>query len=272
MTKPMASGHEDSRKKTPAGDYTLVDLCIAAAAEAWRGDGEVLASGLGLVPRLAASLAWLTVNTDLMMTDGECMLVSEPVPVGPRGDYRPHVEGWLPFRKIFELLWSGRRHAMTMPTQIDRFGNTNISFIGDPKKPKVQLLGVRGIPGNTINHPCSFFIPSHTPRAFVENVAMASGVGYDDARWAPGVRRDFHDYRLVVTDLAVLDFQGPKHAMRIRTLHPGVGVEQVREQTGFELAVADDLGETAPPTAEQLRLLREVLDPHDQRASVFKGR
>lgn len=252
--------------------YTLAELCITACAEAWRGDGEVLASGMGLVPRLAAGLAKLTFSPELLMNDGECMLAAEPIPVGPRGSYRMRVEGWLPFRAVFDLLWSGRRHAMTMPTQLDRFGNCNISFIGEPHKPKVQLLGVRGIPGNTINHPCSYFVPNHSTRTLVADVDMASGVGYDPRRWAAGVRSDFMELRRVVTDLAVLDFGGPNHAMRLLSVHPGVTVEQVREQTGFELVVAADCTQTATPTAEQLTLIRGVLDPHGLRASVFAGR
>jgi glutaconate CoA-transferase subunit B len=251
--------------------FTLAELCIAAAAEAWRGDGEILASGIGLVPRLAAGLAWQTFSPDLMMTDSECLLVSEPVPVGPRDGYRPKVEGWLPFRRVFDQLWAGRRHAMTSPTQIDRFGHCNISCIGDPARPKVQLLGVRGIPGNTINHPCSFFVPNHSRRSFVARVDMASGVGYDSARWAPGVKQDFRELRLVVTNLAVLDFRGPGNAMRLRSVHPGVTVEQVQEQTGFELALAAPVGCTPAPTSEQLRIIRTVLDPHDLRAAVFES-
>jgi glutaconate CoA-transferase subunit B len=254
----------------PHIDYTLAELCITACAETWRGDGEILASGIGLVPRLAASLAKLTFSPDLLMTDSEAYLVSEPVPVGPRDGYQPKVEGWMPFRHIFDLLWSGKRHAMTTPTQIDRFGSINISCIGDWHKPKAQLLGVRGIPGNTINHPCSFFVSNHTPRTFVERVDMASGVGYDPQRWAPGVKQDFHELRLVVTNLAVLDFAGPHHAMRIRSVHPGVTAEQVQKQTSFELAVADGLGETRIPTTEELRIIREVIDPHNLRASIFQ--
>ena len=74
--------------------YTLAELCITAAAEAWRDNGEVLASGIGLIPRLAASLAKETFAPELMMTDGEAYLVEEPVPVGKRGGYVPKVEGW----------------------------------------------------------------------------------------------------------------------------------------------------------------------------------
>ncbi len=251
--------------------YTLAELCISACAEAWRGDGEILASGIGLVPRLAAGLAKLTFSPDLLMTDSEAYLVTEPVPVGPRHGYQPRIESWLPFRHIFDVfVWSGKRHAMTSPSQIDRFGNINISCIGDWHKPKAQLLGVRGIPGNTINHPCSFFVPNHSTRSFVARVDMASGAGYDPERWPPGVKREYHELRRVVTNLAVLDFQGRNHAMRIRSVHPGVTPEQVQKQTGFELALAADLGETPTPTPEALRLIREVLDPHNLRAGVFK--
>jgi glutaconate CoA-transferase, subunit B len=251
-------------------DTALADLCIVAAAEAFRGDGEVLASGMGVIPRIAAGLAALTFSPDLLLNDAECTLVREPVPAGPRGDYRLKVEGWLPFRKVFHLLWSGKRHAMTVPTQLDRFGQCNISAIGDPARPKAQLLGVRGIPGNTINHTCSFFVPNHSTRTFVERVDMASGVGHDPARWRPGMRKDFMDLRRVVTNLAVLDFGGPEHAMRLLTVHPGVTVDQVREQTGFPIVVAGKVGETPVPTAEQLRLIRDVLDPHGVRASAVK--
>jgi len=255
---------------TTSTDYSLADLCIVACAEAWRGDGEVLASGMGLIPRIAAGLARLSFSPDLLLNDGECRLAAEPIPVGPRGDFKPRLEGWLPFRRVFDLLWSGKRHAMTMPTQIDRFGNANISLIGDPDRPKVQLLGVRGIPGNTINHPNSFFVPAHTPRSFVTDVDMASGVGYDPARWKDGVRSDFCELRRVVSNLAVLDFGGADNAMRIVSVHPGVSVDEVREQTGFELAVADDCGETPAPTAEQLEIIATALDPHGMRLAAVK--
>jgi glutaconate CoA-transferase subunit B len=267
------AANETAKGEQAAADFTLAELCIAAAARAWADDGELLASGLGTAPRLAAGLAWLTLNPELMMTDSECMLVGEPVPPGPRGDYRPKVEGWLPFRAIFDLIAGGRRHAMTMPTQIDRYGGTNISVIGDYDHPKVALLGVRGIPGNTINHPCSFFIPSHSTRSFVESVDMLSGVSYDPSRWPAGARREFHDYRLVVSNLAVLDFGGTDdqgaRTMRLVSTHPGVSVEQVQEATGFELALADNIVETPAPTAEQLAVLRDRLDPHNLRATVF---
>jgi glutaconate CoA-transferase subunit B len=254
-------------------DYTLAELCIVAAAEAWRGDGEVLATGIGLVPRLGASLAKLTFNTALMMTDSECMFVAEPIPVGPRKEgYEPIIEGWAPYARTFDLLWGGRRHAMVGPVQIDRYGQANLSVVGDYARPKASFLGVRGFPGNTVNHPNSMFVPNHGTRVFVGGeVDMVGGAGYNPSRW-PGGRKPLGlDLRLIVTDLAVLDFRGPDHQIRVASLHPGMSFERVQENTGFPLARSAALTETPPPTAEQLRLIREVLDPHDLRAGVFKG-
>jgi glutaconate CoA-transferase subunit B len=249
--------------------YELVELVIAACADAFAGSGEVVASGIGLVPRLGASLAKLTSSPDLLITDAECTLLAEPAPVGPRGEYQLRAENWLPFRKIFDLVWNGRRHAMTMPTQIDRHGTVNISCIGEWAKPKAQLLGVRGLPGNSINHPSSFFVPSHSKRSFVAKVDMASTVSYDPARWDTGVRRDFHRFPRVISNLAVMDFEGPGNTMRIRSFHPGSSVAKVQENTGFELAVAPDVRETRAPSPEELRILRQVLDPHNLRAGAL---
>ena len=250
---------------------SLAELCIAACSEAFRGNGEVVATGVGPVPRLAASLAKLTHTPELMMTDGEAYLVEQPVPLGPRGDYRPKFAGHLPFGRFFDsAVWSGRRHAMVTPTQIDRFGQINLSQLGGThKQPKTQMLGVRGFPGNTIYHPNSFFFPSHTPRVFVPGeVDMVSGVGYNPAKRIAGGNFSAVDLRLIVTNLCVMDFGGPDNAVRVISLHPGVSFGQVQEATGFELidAVA---GETPLPTTEMLEIIAQ-LDPHNIRAGVIK--
>ncbi len=252
-------------------DVTLAELCIAAGSEAWRGNGEILASGIGVIPRIAAGLAKLTHSPELLMTDSEAYLVSEPVPLGPRGDYKPKIEGYLNFERVFECVWSGKRHAMVGPTQIDRFGQSNISAIGDYAKPKSAILGARGFPGNTINHINSMFVPNHGPRVFVgAEVDMVAGVGYNPARWPKGAKSDFVDLRIIVTDLCVMDFHGPDHAIRVTSLHPGVSFEQVQAATGFPLLKAPDLGETPMPTKEQLAIIQR-LDPHNLRATAIKN-
>ena len=251
---------------------TLAELLIVACSEAWRGDGEVLASGIGIVPRLGASLAKLTHGPGLLMTDSETMLVSEPIPLGPRGDYVPRYEGYMSFNRVFECVWAGKRHAMIGPTQVDRFGQSNLSVVGGSyDKPKSAILGVRGLPGNQINHANSFFIPNHGPRVFVEGeVDMVSGPGYNPKRFAPGMRMDFIDLRRIVTDLCVMDFGGPDHAVRVISLHPGVSFEQVQAATGFALLKAPEISETPLPTDEQLSIIRG-LDPHNLRASQIKN-
>ena len=103
--------------------YSLAELMICAAAESWNGDGEVLATGIGLLPRLAASLAMKTSNPDMMMTDSESWMLAEPNPVGGRKPGQAQAsETWMGFSRIFDNVWSGKRHAMVGPTQIDRFG------------------------------------------------------------------------------------------------------------------------------------------------------
>lgn len=252
-------------------DITLVDLCIVACSEAFRDNGEIVATGVGPVPRLAAGLAKLTHTPELMMTDGEAYLVEQPVPLGPRkyDDRKP--AGHLPFSRFFDsAVWSGRRHAMVTPTQLDRFGQINLSYMGGTyQKPKTQMLGVRGFPGNTIYHPNSFFFPAHGPRVFVPEVDMISGVGYNPAKRVPGGNYSAVDLRTIVTNLCVMDFGGPENAIRVVSLHPGVTFDEVQAATGFELVCAESLTETPLPTAEA-RAVIASLDPHNIRASVLK--
>jgi glutaconate CoA-transferase, subunit B len=257
---------------TAVTEYTLAELCIVAAAEAFRNDGELLATGIGVIPRLAASLAMKTFNQDLMMTDSEAWLLSEPNPLGKRGDdFVQANETWMGFSRIFDNLWSGRRHAMLGPTQIDKYGQSNTSALGGSyQQPKVMMLGARGFPGNSISHPNSFFVPSHNTRVFMDGECdFVSSIGYNPERLPKGHSLDDVDIRLVVTDLCVMDFGGPDHQMRLLSLHPGVTVEQVRENTAFEIHVPGDVTVTAAPTPEQLAVIA-ALDPHNQRAQQIK--
>jgi len=241
-------------------DYSLDELCAVACAEAWRGDGEILASPIGLIPSIGARLAKETFAHDLLLTDGIASLVANTLPLGGSPKAKV-VEGYAPYRTIFDIVWSGRRHVMMGASQIDRFGNQNIAFIGDPRRPKAQLLGMRGAPGNTINHPTSYFIPSHSTRSFVAKVDAVSGVGYDRAAALGPHGARFHHLRRVISNKGVFDFETPDHTMRLRSVHPGVKVEDVVAATGFTLVIPDKVEETRAPTAEELRLLRDVIDP-----------
>jgi len=159
------------------------------------------------------------------------------------------------------LVAGGLRHVLLGAAQLDRFGNQNISCIGDWARPKAQLLGVRGAPGNTVNHPVSYWVPRHSPRVFVDRVDMVSGIGYDRAAGLGPRAARFHELRVVVTSLAVLDFQTTDHSMRLRSAHPGVTAADVIAATGFPLAVPDEVPVTRLPTAQELALIRGQLDP-----------
>ena len=251
-------------------EATRAEICATAVAECFRGDGEVLGSAFGVVPTVGLRLARLTFEPELLMTDGVAMLLENVPPVSGEAGSEDVVEGWLPFRRVFELLWSGRRHVVMTASQIDRHGNHNFACIGDFAKPKAQLLGMRGAPGNTLHHPTSYWVPRHSPRVFVEKVDVVSGVGWDRAA-ALGDAGRFLEIRRVVSNLGVFDFETPDRRMRVRSVHPGVTLDEVRAATGFELAVAEDLAETRAPSAEELRLIRERLDPEGAREREVPG-
>jgi acyl CoA:acetate/3-ketoacid CoA transferase beta subunit len=245
-------------------DVSRAEVCAVACAEAFRGDGEILANPIGTIPLIGGRLAKESFEPDLVMTDGEALLVVNPVPVGV-DDPEKVVEGWNPYRAMFDVVWSGRRHVMMGATQIDRYGNQNISFIGPWERPKVQLLGFRGGPGNTINHATSYWVANHTPRTFVERVDVVTGIGYDRAAELGPEAARFHSIPRVVSSLGVFDFESPDHTMRLRSVHPGVTVDEVVAATGFDLVVPDDVSESRLPTSDELRLIRDVIDPSNLR-------
>jgi acyl CoA:acetate/3-ketoacid CoA transferase beta subunit len=239
---------------------TRVDVCVAAIADAFADDGEIFASPMGLLPTLGVRLCRLTQNPDLVISDGESLFLAGPPPLGASGEV---VEGWIPFGKVFDVVAHGSRHVMMGATQVDRHGNQNISAIGDFRRPTRQLLGSRGAPGNTVNNRTSYWVPRHSPRVFVEQVDVVTGVGPKRAHEAgPGASR-FNDIHRIVSNLAVFDLRGPDDTLRLLTVHPGVTLDDVRAATGCDVTVDGDgpVPETRAPTAEEQVLVREVLDP-----------
>ena len=239
---------------------TRAEYCAIACAEIFSGAGEIMASPMATLPLIGARLARLTTEPDLLITDGEALIFADTPAVGAKAP----IEGWMPFRKVFDVVASGRRHVVMGANQIDRHGNQNLSAFGPLQQPTRQMFGVRGAPGNTINHPTSYWVGKHTSRVFCDQVDIVSGVGYDRIDPDNPAYR-FHHLHRVVTNLGVFDFGGPGHTFRALSLHPGVTAEQVAENTSFEVAGLADAGVTREPTEEELRLIREVLDPRSLR-------
>ncbi len=241
---------------------TRADVCAAAIADAFKDDGEIFASPMGMLPMLGVRLAKLTSNPDLVISDGESLFLAGVPPLFAKADV---VEGWIPFAKVFDVVAYGKRHVMMGATQVDRHGNQNISAIGDFARPKRQLLGSRGAPGNTVNNRTSYWVPKHSTRVFVEAVDIVSGVGPARAEAAGPAAARYNDIHRIVSNLGVFDVKGEGDTVRLLSTHPGVTVDQVREATGFALDVPVDVPVTRLPTAEELIIIREVLDPRSLR-------
>ena len=245
-------------------DPTRADVCAVAVADCFRGDGERLANPIGTIPMIGGRLARAAFEPDLMMTDGEAMLITNDEAV-PEPAERV-VETWNPYRRMFDIVWSGRRHVMMGATQVDRYGNQNIAALGaDPDAPTFSCSAFAGRRATPSTTPPATGCPNHSPKVFVERVDVVAGIGYDRAAALGPVAARFHEIRRVVSNLGVFDFETPDHRMRLRSVHPGVLVDDVVAATGFELVIGDDVELSRLPTAEERRLLHEVIDPSGSR-------
>ena len=175
----------------------------------------------------------------------------------------------MPFGRVFETLAWGRRHVVMGANQIDRYGNQNLSAFGPLQHPTRQMFGVRGAPGNTINHATSYWVGNHSRRVFCDAVDVVSGIGWDKVDPGNPAYRFVNVYR-VVSNLGVFDFNGPDHQMRAVSLHPGIEPDQVRENTSFEVHGLDSADTTRLPTGDEQKLIREVIDPKSLRNKEVK--
>ncbi len=203
------------------------------------------------------------VRTDLVVSDGEAAAVRGTWAVGGPAD--GEVEAWLPFNQIFDLVWNGKRHIMMIPTQLDVYGNCNISAIGDHERPNVQLLGVRGAPGNT---------PS-TTRPAIGCPSTAPGCSCPRSTWCPAsatttrarrVRRPpVPRMRRVVTIWRSSTSRRTPAGCAWSPCIRGSPVDDVVAATGFDLVIPDSVPQTRTPSAEELELIRTVIDPRNLR-------
>lgn len=241
---------------------TRAEIAVAACSDLFRGQHDILASPAGIIPTLGARLAALTHAPSLMLSDGESTIYGDVPALGGVSEFSA---GYLPYRELFELIAAGKRHVVMGGAQIDREGNHNFSAIGDHFQPHRQLLGSRAAATNTINHATSYWIARQSTRSFVRDVDFVTGVGANRAKAAgPGAAR-FHHVHRVVTNLGVYDFSGPGGTMALLSLHPGVPLDEVLDATGFELHVPETIPATRLPDEQELRLIREALDPAHRR-------
>ena len=247
--------------------YTPMELMICCAARALE-DGRTAAVGTG-VPCAAAMLAQRAHAPHLVVLF-EAGGVAPQLPTMPIsvGDSRTFYRGLMAtsMSDIMETCQRGMvDYTFLGGAQIDAFGNLNSTMIGDDyARPKVRLPGSGG--ANDLASLCwrVLVVTSHDRRRFVDKLDFLTTPGYLTglgAREAAGLPPGTGPYR-VITDLAVLGYHETTRRMEVLSLHPGVALEQVRAATGFALGAAEELSTTIAPTAEELRILREEVDPH----------
>lgn len=240
------------------------EVCAVACAELFRDAGEIMVSPMTTIVSIGARLARLTFSPDIVLSDGEAQLLADTPAIGAPAAF----EGWMPFGRVFETLAWGKRHVVMGANQIDRYGNQNLSAFGPLQQPTRQMFGVRGAPGNSINHATSYWVGNHSKRVFTDSVDIVSGIGWDKVDPDNPAYRFVNVYR-VITNLGVFDFNGPNRSMRALSLHPGIEADAVRDNTSFEVHGLDEAGITRLPTQHELDLLRTI-DPKSLRDKEVK--
>ena len=247
-------------------EYSPSEFMIAASARALAGE-KIVFVGVGL-PGVACNLARRTVAPEIEMvyesgvfgarpmrsplSIGDPCLVSGATLSCPQNDL------------FMNYLQAGRIHvAFLGAAQIDRFGNLNSTVIGDYHTPKVRLPGSGGACEIAIHAQKIFLIMRLKKRAFVEKVDFITSPGHLTGK--PGERKAMGipgcGPQLLISDMGTFSFDKTSGEMTLATTCPGVTVEQIQAQISWPLKVAIDLKEAEPPTGEELRIIREELDP-----------
>ena len=244
------------------GSYTTDEMMTVAASRELE-DGMVCFVGIGL-PSEAANLARATHAPG-------CMLIYESGTIGAKPEVIPHsigdgilaenADSVVSVPEIFSYwLQTGRIDVGFLgAAQIDRFANINTTVVGHYESPKVRLPGAGGAPEIAASAKEVMVVMPQTTRSFVEELAFRTSVGYLDG----GSSREKLGYlgegpTVVITELGILRPDPETKELTLTKLHPGTSVEQVREATGWDLRVADELGVTDPPTEEELQILRDL--------------
>ena len=244
-----------------AASFTIDDLicvCISRQIE----DGQLLAQGIA-TPPVAAGYLLAKLTHAPRVTFASAIgntLCQQGAPLGLTSAEDLWLGKALNFFSFAEAACefypSLRPVEFFRPAQVDPFGNTNNIAIGDPANPRLRLPGCGGIADVTGDHPCAYlYVPRHSRAVFVEKLDIVSGLGVAN----PDRPGNHPGPRMLISELGMFDYVTGR--MRLCSYHPGVTIDLIRKRTGFPLDVAPDVHETAPPTTEELRLLREEIDP-----------
>ena len=260
----------------PGYDCTVDELMVVAFSRALAGDTRAFNGAVSFIPVCAYRLARRTHAPGLVWAASSIAVDADPAAIGSS--------------TLSDELWGGASMLANSPTdfwtyaqgaryntfafrgaQMDAYGNVNNSVIGPYDSPKVRLPGGGGMADLGCMIPRIYlWSTTHGPRTFVERLDFRSGMGWGDGgdhRASLGMPGG---PRLCITNLCVFDFEPDTKRMRLASLHPGVGVDDVQAATGFEVLVpAGGVPVTARPGAEELHILRTEVDPTGARLREF---
>ena len=230
------------------------------------------AATIFLLSRIPIAAMGLAQNThapnSLMLVAGWIINpIPSEIPTGMESEYDNSLQYWRCEAHVNSLSYSYSMDEVDVgfgsAAQIDKYGNCNIVCIGDYYKPKVRLIGPINQPAHFTMFGREYIIVDHDKRNFVDKVDFISGPGYIDG---PGAREKLGltggGPHLILTDKAIFDFDPKTKLVRLKSVHPGTSVDEVIASTGYTHDwVPKEVPETISPTDEELRLLREVVDP-----------
>ena len=256
-------------------EYTKAEQIVIGLARSFGPEEEIIVAATNNLGMVGAALAQrlyaprMKIHADSKGRGAILGRVRVPFATGEPPDEL--IETPFTMMEIFDTVLAGRWSMLMQPVQIDGFGNTNLLLVGDKKKPSRVFVGPRGLPDNTLDGKrVDYIIPDHNTRVFVEKVDFVCGVGEGPARKL-GIAR-WQMKERVFTNLGIFDFDEATGRMRVKSIYSDVTIEQVLENTGFELVIPDPVPKAEPPTKEELQLLREEIDPlGTARLDLLKG-
>ena len=271
--------NETWKTSPPATDYSVDELMISVLSDLFE-DGDQACNGMAsFIPVSAFMLARMTHAPGLVWLAGAAGLDPRPEK-GPA----PALEAplWADsglYMEQFGDCWNYALNGRWLTkfcvgaAQLDMYGNANNSVIGsDYHAPKGRLPGTAGLGDmGSSGKDLYYWNSNHNPRSLVEKVDFVSAAGYLGGGQERALLGLSGGPRFVVTNLAVLDFEPESKRMRLHSAHPGVTVDAVQDATGFDLIIPSDVVPQTPvPTEEQVRLIRDVIDPDNMRKREFR--
>jgi len=242
-------------------EYTLDELLISRMAREMKG--EAVAGAATYCSIVAVKLAQYLYAPDLIdFNSGLHHFDSRTPATMVSSEYlgKAGRKGRMCWEELFAAVFRQKFLIWVGAVQVDQFGNANISVVGQWENPKVALVGARGLPDDSVHlQAMNYHVVDHSKRSFVGQVDFVCSVGYGEARKKAGVRDGLPG--IVVSNLGIFDFAPESGRMRIQSLHPGVALEDVKKNTGFELLAPSVIPQTAAPTREELDLIRTQIDP-----------